>query len=97
MTQREFTEHLKAGVGKIIRITGPISSYEDRGVTGDSETVRLGLLLRVHSGSGDVPTGRTDIGAGNSVVLVGVLVDGKEETLWVSAKRVTLLSSQCDG
>jgi hypothetical protein len=90
MTQKEFQRYLTQGVGKIIKIFGTITFSN----TEDTREDRLGLLLRVFPEGGKSPTGRTILAAGNSIVLVDVLIDGLEHTLWVSSKRVLILDAE---
>lgn len=92
MTHKEFLDYLAISIGKIIKIDGPVVDYErPRGERSVDES--LGVLLKVYRDGSGLPTGRTEISAGNIVALVDVLIGGKTQTLWVSAKRVCILSN----
>jgi len=95
MTQREFTEYLTQGIGRVIKIDGPVTDYAHPRNAQSSEG-SLGILLEVFPLGDAIPTGRTDLSAGNSVTLVNILIDGRVQTLWVSAKRVCFLPTAPD-
>jgi hypothetical protein len=102
MIKKEFEKYLISGIGKIIKISGPIRSTDPRFLKDDRES-RLGLLLDVYCSDARISkqsaldrvwpdsTGSTQINAGNSVMLARVLIGTDDRILWLSAKFVELL------